>query len=87
MRSRPKTSITSSDAVQYSHEGVKVQTGGTGSNEEAEVLVLDPSTEIFFTPEVKLSEDAETKSVSVNEFRIGKTIGRGSYSKVKHVIR
>lgn len=40
---------------------------------------------MYFTDEVKLSEQGEHRFV--NEFLVCNNIGRGSYSKVKRVIR
>lgn len=40
---------------------------------------------MYFTDEVRLREDGEDKFV--NEFLVCNNIGRGSYSKVKRVIR
>lgn len=46
---------------------------------------IDPTCEIFFTSEIKINVSSEVKSI--NEFKILNTIGKGAYSKVKHVIR
>ena len=48
-------------------------------------LNVDPTCEIFFTSEIKINVTEEEKRI--NEFKILNTIGKGSYSKVKHVIR
>jgi len=71
-RARPKTSINAEEAKQYNNEGLE------GSD-------VDDSTEIFYTSEVKLHVSDNEKSI--NEFKIMRTIGKGAYSKVKHVIR
>ena len=40
---------------------------------------------MYFTDEVKLRQDGDNKFV--NEFLVCNNIGRGSYSKVKRVVR
>eukprot|EP00351_Strombidinopsis_sp_SopsisLIS2011_P003946 CAMPEP_0116875452 /NCGR_PEP_ID=MMETSP0463-20121206/7421_1 /TAXON_ID=181622 /ORGANISM="Strombidinopsis sp, Strain SopsisLIS2011" /LENGTH=51 /DNA_ID=CAMNT_0004521125 /DNA_START=79 /DNA_END=234 /DNA_ORIENTATION=+ len=40
---------------------------------------------MYYTDEVKLREKNDGKYV--NEFKVGKNIGKGSYSKVKQVVR
>lgn len=40
---------------------------------------------MYFTDEVKLSMRGDDKYV--NEFKVLKNIGKGSFSKVKHVVR
>lgn len=69
---RPKTSISKEEAKQYELEG---QEGAD----------IDPTREIFFTSEIKIQISGEDKYI--NEFKVLGTIGQGSYSKVKHVIR
>ena len=69
---RPKTSTSKEEAKQYDLEGQD------GSD-------IDPTREIFFTTEVKIQIAGVDKYI--NEFKILNTIGQGSYSKVKHVLR
>ena len=40
---------------------------------------------MYYTDEVKLSMRGDSKYV--NEFKVLKNIGKGSFSKVKHVVR
>ncbi|CAI2369528.1 unnamed protein product [Moneuplotes crassus] len=71
-RARPKTSTNREEAKQYDREG-----------QEGEDF--DPSCEIFFTSEIQINVTKEEKRI--NEFKILETIGKGAYSKVKHVLR
>lgn len=71
-RARPKTSTNREEAKTYEQEGQD------GSD-------IDPTCEIFFTSEIKISVTENEKTI--NEFKILGTIGQGAYSKVKHVIR
>ena len=71
-RARPKTSINREEAKQYEFEGQESQD-------------IDPTCEIYFTSEIQIHVSAEERII--NEFKILDTIGKGAYSKVKHVVR
>lgn len=69
---RPKTAISRKEAVNYSSEGV-------------EDPDFNPTIDIFYTTEVL--EEKTDDGTMINEFLLGDTIGKGSYSKVKLVKR
>ena len=73
---RPKTAVSIEQASSY---GVLYDPNDPD---------YSPAIDIFYTTEVQL-QDSETEEGKkmINEFRVEKTIGTGSYSKVRLVTR
>ncbi len=57
-----------------------------GEGKEEEKAVENPMEKIIFTDEIDLKEDEQGRK-HINEFTMGKKIGRGAFGKVKKVTR